>query len=85
VFELRHFRGDYVEDGDCLVPEPLSQIPGRNGPTAFFIYVEWPDAVGGKAFRAAVDARTDAPSEADEPDTSLDGTLLGLVVCDEAA
>jgi hypothetical protein len=85
VFELRHYRGDYVEEGACLVPTPLSQIPERDGPTAFFIYVEWSDASGGKAFRADVVGAAEASPEADDPETQLDGMLLGLVVCDEAA
>lgn len=84
VFELRHFRGDYVEEGACLVPTPLGQIPDRDGPTAFFIFAEWSDAAGGKAFRTDVVGAATS-SEADGPETQLDGTFLGLVVCDEAA
>jgi hypothetical protein len=85
VFELRHFRGDYVEEGACLVPTPLSQIPERDGPTAFFIYLEWSNASGGKAFRTDIVGAAEASPEVDGPETQLDGTTLGLVVCDEAA
>jgi hypothetical protein len=85
VFELRHFRGDYIEEGACLVPTPLSQIPERDGPTALFIFVEWSDSSGGKAFRTDVVDAAQASSEVDAPETQLDGTFLGLVVCDEAA
>jgi streptogramin lyase len=84
VFELRHSRGGYVEEGACLIPTPLSQLPERDGPTAFFIYVEWPDASGGKAFRTDIAGAAEASSEVDGPETQLDGTIIGFVVCDEA-
>jgi hypothetical protein len=85
VFELQHSRGDYVEEGACLVPTPLAEIPERDGPTAFFIYVEWSDSSGGKAFRTDVVASNEASPVVNDPDTGLDGTLLGFIVCDEAA
>lgn len=81
VFELRHFRGDHVEEGACLVPTPLAEIPERDGPTAFFIYIEWHDSSGGKAFRTDVVGAAETPSVAGESDTGRDGTLLGFVVC----
>jgi hypothetical protein len=85
VFELRHFRGDYVEEGACLVPTPLGQIPDRDGPTALFIFAEWSDSAGGYAFRTDVVDGAQASSEVDDPETQMDGTSLGLVVCDETA
>jgi hypothetical protein len=83
VFELRHARGTYVDHGSCIVPGALDRIPAGDGPSAFFIYVEWADASAGVAFRARVEGSSVVTAPPEVTRSGIDATLFGLVICDE--
>jgi len=84
VFELGHARGQYVvEQGACLVPGALTSLPDGMGSSAFFIWAEWSDVVGGMAFRADLVAGTPASDATQPADSDMNANLLGLAVCEE--
>lgn len=84
VFRLEHARGQFVvEEGSCIVPGALATLPSDPGPSAFFIYVEWEDGVGGMAFTADIMKGTASiDGSVGSAASRLDASLLGLAVCE---
>ena len=84
VFRLERARGKFVvEEGSCIVPGALATLPSDSGPSAFFIYVEWEDGVGGMAFTADIMKGTASiDGSVGSAASRLDASLLGLAVCE---
>jgi hypothetical protein len=83
VFELRHSLGRYVERGSCIVPGAITALPSSSGSSAFFIYGEWWDGAGGKAFQAEVVGDLASDTGAQPVEGEVDAHTLGLTVCGE--
>jgi hypothetical protein len=83
VFELLRASGQYVEHGSCIVPGAITSLPNQAESSAFFIYADWGDSVGGMAFAADLIEGAQPQDGAASPTPEMDAHLLGLAVCKE--
>lgn len=81
VFQLLPAQGQFVvENGSCIVPGALREMPGP-GSSGFFIWVEGSEMAGGVAFVADTVGEPLDHEAALDPDAAVDAKTQGLTVC----